>query len=153
MTLWTGCQIWQGLVSIKRGLFFGHPLWNCLGNDWMSRSNSCSTSFAFLVLQGGMLRLSVDFCEERVLGYQLSTENQMFDALENNFGSDFGIGMKEIWRSKATIAVWGLTCGLKRWPSKTTLWSILGRKQPNQNSKCERPKCGLKFKMLGGIWK
>ena len=35
-------------------------------------------------------------CEEHVLGYQLSTENQMLDALENNIGSDFGIGMMEI---------------------------------------------------------
>ena len=38
----------------------------------------------------------------------------------------------EWWKSKdqrhGQIAVWGLTCGLKRWPSKTTPWSILGAK-------------------------
>lgn len=75
--LWTGCQIWQGLVSIKRGLFFGHPLWNWLGIDWMSRSNSCSTSFVFLVLQGGMLRLSLEFLWRTCVG--ISTFNWKTD--------------------------------------------------------------------------
>lgn len=66
--------------------------------------------------------------------------------------SDLTLGWE--WRKfkdqkHSQIAVWGLTCGLKRWPSKTTPWSILGRKQPNQTSRCEKTQVWLEIPNVG----
>lgn len=36
----------------ERPIFFGHPLWNCLGNDWMSQIELLFNIFRFLGTPG-----------------------------------------------------------------------------------------------------
>ena len=150
MILWTGCQIWQGLVSIKRGLFFGGILfgidWGMIGCPDRTLVQHLSLSWYSRV---GCSGCQLNSCDP-VLGYQLST------------GWCFG---KQLWiwlwdRNEGNLKIKGNHCCVRPnlWPEAMTFknYSVkhLGRENnQTKNLRVKRPKCGLKFKMLGGIWK